>query len=400
LPFLLENEKFKKGTFMQSLYFDVVSGASGDMILASLLDIGVPVGYLRKQLGRLKIPGFTFDVETQKRSGISASHVKLAWDTPRTYRHIHQILDMIKKADFKASVYSRCETVLLRLGNAEAKVHGIPLEKVHFHEVGAIDTIVDVAGICLSLDFLGVQEILFSTLTDGKGTVIVQHGVMPVPVPAVAAMAEGFELKSLDIPTELLTPTGCAVLTALGKQECGGVSGKVLKTGYGCGEKVLQNTPNVLRVFLLENGGGPSGERVVVIESDMDHISGEIMGDVAIRLMREGALDASWIPIFMKKGRPAYRLTVLCAPDKQQELIDLIMVHTRTLGVRTHTVDRVVARRKQGKGRLRGQAIMVKECDYRGLSFTKPEYDALARISDKTGIPVIELMDEYAREKK
>ena len=380
---------------MKTLYFDVMSGASGDMILSSLVDIGVPVAYLRRELAKLKIPGFTFDVEKQKRSGISASHLKMKWDTPRTYRHLHQILAMIKKANYKAGVYSQCEAVLMRLGKAEAKVHGMPLEKVHFHEVGAVDTIVDVAGICLGLDYLGIDKILFSTLTDGKGTVNTRHGIMPVPVPAVAAMAQGFDLRILDISTELLTPTGCAVLTALGKQVKSGISGKVLKTGYGCGDKILADTPNVLRLFLLEAGGESSGEHVAVIESDMDHISGEIMGDVAARLMREGALDASWTPVFMKKGRPAYRLTVLCAPGRQQELIDTIMLHTRTLGVRVHAARRVVAERKPAMGRLRGQAIEVKECSYKGHSFTKPEYESLARISGKAGVPVAELMEEY-----
>jgi uncharacterized protein (TIGR00299 family) protein len=390
----------EKGTTMKTLYFDVMSGASGDMILSSLVDVGVPVAYLHGELAKLRIPGFSFGVEKQKRSGISASHLKMKWDTPRSYRHIHQILDMIKRANYKKSVYSQCEAVLMRLGKAEAKVHDMPLDKVHFHEVGSVDTIVDVAGICLGLDYLGADEILFSTLTDGRGTVKTQHGTMPVPVPAVAAMAEGYALRILDISTELLTPTGCAVLTALGKQEKSGVSGIIIKTGYGCGDKVLENTPNVLRVFLVETGNESAGDSVSVIESDMDHISGEIMGDAAARLMREGALDVSWTPVFMKKGRPAYRLTVLCAPNRQQDLIDTIMLHTRTLGVRVHTARRVVALRIKGKGRLKGQAIEVKECSYKGHSFTKPEYDALAMISGKTGVPVVELMEEYVKGKK
>ena len=385
---------------MKTLYFDVMSGASGDMILSALVDIGVPKPYLRRELAKLKIPGFTFDVEKQKRSGIAASHLKMKWETPRSYRHLHQILAMIKKANYKAGVYSKCEAVLMRLGKAEAKVHDMALEKVHFHEVGAVDTIIDIAGICLGLDYLDVDEILFSTLTDGRGTVTTQHGTMPVPVPAVAAMAEGYELRILDISTELLTPTGCAVLTALGRQEKSGVSGKIIKTGYGCGDKVLEKTPNVLRVFLLEAGGESSGGHVAVIESDMDHISGEIMGDAAELMMRQGALDVSWTPVFMKKGRPGYRLTVLCAPDRQQEFIDIIMLHTRTLGVRVHTARRVVAQRKPARGRLRGQALEVKECSYKGHSFTKPEYEALARISGKTGVPVIELIEEYARGEK
>jgi pyridinium-3,5-bisthiocarboxylic acid mononucleotide nickel chelatase len=382
---------------MSTLYFDVVSGASGDMILSSLVDCGVPVDFLKKELARLNIPGFTFAIEQQKRSGITASHCVMAWDTPRAYRHVRQILDMIKSAGYPERVYRRCEAVLLKLGNAEAKVHGIPLEQVHFHEIGAVDTIVDVAGVCLCLEYLDVTDIRFSTLTDGKGTVTTAHGVMPVPVPAVVAMSEGYDLRILDIQGELLTPTGCALLTALGTQAPAGFCGTINKSGYGCGDKSLDKSPNVLRVFLADSAAAAPADRVCVIESDMDHVSGEIMADAAGRLLALGALDVSWLPAFMKKGRPGYRLSVLCRPDKQQECVDLIMAHTRTLGVRVRLEDRVVMERTQATGTLLGETVEEKECSYKGRSFTKPEYEALARISGKTGVPVIELMEEFVK---
>jgi uncharacterized protein (TIGR00299 family) protein len=380
---------------MKTIYFDVVSGASGDMILSSLIDAGVPVDYLRDQLARLSIPGFALNVEKQKRSSIAASHLILSWDTPREYRHVHQILDMIKSAQFPDRVFERCRAVLMRLGQAEAKVHDMPLEKVHFHEIGAIDTIVDVAGACLALEYLEVEEILFSALTDGRGTVTTAHGIMPVPVPAVAEMMQGFNVRILDIDGELLTPTGCAVLTALGRQQAGGFSGTVIRTGYGCGTKVLDKTPNVLRVLYAESGEGAAQDSVCVIESDMDHVSGEIMADASSRLMRQGALDVSWTPLFMKKGRPGYRITVLCSPETFQEMADSIMINLRTLGVRFHFARRIVAGRSQETGTLRGEPIDEKRCSYKGHSFTKPEYDSLARLSEKTGIPVIQLAEEY-----
>jgi pyridinium-3,5-bisthiocarboxylic acid mononucleotide nickel chelatase len=384
---------------MRTLYFDVVSGASGDMILSSLIDLGVPLEYLRTELAKLSIPGLSIDVEQQKRSGISANLLILHWETPKAYRHVHQILDMIKSAQYPARVYDRCKTVLTRLGQAEAKVHDMPIEKVHFHEIGAVDTIVDVAGICLGFEYLDVEAILFSTLTDGKGTVETAHGRMPVPVPAVAEMAQGFAFKIIDIDAELLTPTGCAVLTALGTQRPAGFSGTIVRTGYACGTKVLDKTPNVLRVFLAEADAKAPGDTVCIVESDMDHISGEIMADVASRLMAQGALDVSWTPVFMKKGRPGYRLTVICTPDSEmrESLIDTVMIGTRTLGVRFHTANRIVAERNQLDGNLRGEPIDEKQCSYKGHSFTKPEYESLSRLSGKTGIPVIELMEEYFR---
>jgi hypothetical protein len=388
---------------MKTLYFDVVSGASGDMILSSLLDLGVPLEHLRTELAKLSIPGLTVGVERKKRSGISAAHLVLHWDDAKEFRHVHQLLDIIKAARYPSRVFDRCSSVLMRLGKAEAKVHGIPLEHVHFHEIGAVDTIVDVAGICLALEYLDAGEILFSRLTDGRGTVETAHGRMPVPVPATAEMAKGFELELLDVDGELLTPTGCAVLTALGSQRPGGFSGTIIGTGYGCGTKELDKTANVLRVFLTEPRAASSDAcGVWVVESDMDHITGEVMADAASRLMALGALDVSWTPVFMKKGRPAYRLTVVCGADEaiRQTLIDAIMIHTRTLGVRFHSVNRVTAERKETEGTLRGEKIEEKQCSYRGHSFTKPEYEALARLSGKTGVPVVELMEEYFRTEK
>jgi pyridinium-3,5-bisthiocarboxylic acid mononucleotide nickel chelatase len=285
---------------MQTLYFDVFSGASGDMILSSLIDLGVPVGHLRQELSRLPIPGFSINVEKVKRSGIVCLRLLLDWtgreaqldyhardnytrhdhgrketldrdldEHPHAQRgnarsrHDHeedagylnprQILDIIKKTAFPDTVFTRCEKILMRIATAEAAVHGVPVEEVHFHEIGAVDTIIDVAGISLCLDYLNADRIFFSTLTDGRGSVRTRHGVMPVPVPAVTKLAEGFSLKRLDIETELLTPTGCGALTALGTQSDVGLNGRILKSGYGCGEKVFDAGPNALRVFLIDS---------------------------------------------------------------------------------------------------------------------------------------------------
>jgi pyridinium-3,5-bisthiocarboxylic acid mononucleotide nickel chelatase len=447
---------------MKTLYFDVFSGASGDMILAALLDVGAPLDHLRTELSRLAIPGLTLDVEKVKRSGIMCSHLKLNWDNrdsqmnhrhlthgdhahqdhshhdhahqnhvhynhedhdhghehsgKRHYEHHHdkhindesgfrnprQILDIIKKAAYNDSVNSRCEKILMRLAKAEAEVHGVSVDEVHFHEIGAIDTIVDIAGICICLDALGVDRILFSTLTDGRGTITTRHGIMPVPVPAVVKLAEGFSFKRLDVESELLTPTGCAVLTALGEQIDGGLDGVIQKSGYGCGDKVLENNPNALRIFLAETTFADDTSQCPVwcIESDMDHISGEIMGDVAGRLMKQGALDVSWSPVFMKKGRPGYRLSVMCAPKTKQALIELVMVHTRTLGVRLQHMERVVAHREISTAQLLGSEIQEKYCSYGNTSFSKPEYESLAKLSETTGKPVIELLEEYFRQAK
>ena len=407
---------------MKTLYFDVLCGASGDMILSSLIDVGVSEDFLRKELTKLAIPGFSISVDKQKRSGIDCSHLTLSWDGlikqvhshadhdhshehhhdhHHQFRNARQILEIIKKADYNERIFSLCEKILGRISEAEAKVHGVSVEEVHFHEIGAIDTIIDVTGISLCLDYLKVNQIEFSTLTDGRGTVSTRHGLMPVPVPATAKLCEGFALKILDIESELLTPTGCGVLTALGKQTGPGPSGTIIKTGYGCGDKVFENSPNAIRVFLLETESnvGFETDTVCCIESDMDHISGEIMGDAAGRFLQAGALDVSWSPVFMKKGRPGYRLSVLCSEEARQKIIDLIMLHTRTLGVRMQRMERTIARRSASTIRFLNSSIEEKSCSYKDNVFTKPEYESLAGLSVKTGKPVIELMEDYFKTK-
>ena len=437
---------------MKTLYFDVLCGASGDMILSSLIDVGVPEDYLRKELAKLSIPGFSLSIDKQKRSGIECSHLMLSWDghddhihahekndrghddpshgpdrkhhehnhhqhkhdhghednhsdhkthEPMPYRNASQILEIIGKAGYNEKVFISCKKILERISGAEAKVHGVTIDEVHFHEIGAIDTIIDVTGISLCMDYLDVNEILFSALTDGRGTELTRYGLMPIPVPAVAKLCEGYKLTILPIDSELLTPTGCAVLTALGKQVDSGISGNILKTGYGCGDKVFEKSPNALRVFLMEteSNAGFETDTVWCLESDMDHISGEIMGDVSSRIMQAGALDVSWCPVFMKKGRPGYRLTVLCSMEQKEEFIDLIMLHTRTLGIRMQRMERTVARRSTANVQFYDSSIQEKYCSYKDSAFTKPEYESLAGLSAKTGKPVIELMEEYIKKK-
>jgi uncharacterized protein (TIGR00299 family) protein len=384
------------------LYFDLLSGASGDMILGTLVDLGVPVKYLNRELGRLAIPGLSVASSKVNRNGIMCVKMTMRWDAPGEYRHLHDILRLIKKAKFDASIQERCEAVLDKIAAAEAMAHGIPKDQVHFHEIGAVDTIVDIVGACLGIDYLKIDEILFSSLTEGHGTVVTEHGILPVPAPATAALCKGFHLTRLPVASELLTPTGAALLTTLGSQALVCPAGTIIGNGNGCGSRVFKEHPNFLRATLLSAESGKkhdANDTVTCIETDMDHISGEIMGTVAALLMDSGCLDVSWTPIFMKKGRPGYRLTVIAFPGIAGELIDLIMVHTRTLGVRFQTMRRVTADRETGPGMLNGYRIREKACSYKGHSFLKAEHDDLVNISRKEGVPVVELAEKHCRGK-
>ncbi|MBN1760143.1 MAG: nickel pincer cofactor biosynthesis protein LarC [Chitinispirillaceae bacterium] len=386
---------------MRVLYFDVLCGAAGDMLLASLIDMGFPVEELEKQLAKLPVEKIGLVVEKVSRSGIRCTRITPKLGHSHVHRHLHDLLELFRAAGVSEAVYGRCEAVLNRLADAEAKVHGIPREQVHFHEVGALDTIVDILGVCMAIDYFKVDTIRFSTLTDGYGTIQSAHGVMPVPVPATAVMIEGFRHATLQIPTELLTPTGAALLTALGEQLPDNWNGTVCATGYGCGSKEFSEHPNFIRAILLETGSGTgmqTFDTVLLLESDMDHVSGEIMGDVAGVLLESGALDVSWLPLYMKKGRPGYRLSVMTRVEDGTAITGLIMRHTRTLGVRVQRIERVTADRRTTAVEFEGTSCSAKECSFNGITFTKPEYEALAKIARNKGIPVLDLMDAFVRQ--
>jgi pyridinium-3,5-bisthiocarboxylic acid mononucleotide nickel chelatase len=414
---------------MRAVYFDLVCGASGDMILAALIDAGAPLAKLQNDLGRLPVHVHV-DAERVTRNGLVCMHMlmgeehahgadqKAASRKAKAHAHGHahksgatghheqrnlaELLRIIREAEFGERVYGRCEKVLRRIGEAEAAVHGIPVEKVHFHEVGAVDTIIDVAGAALCLEYLGLEQVYFGPLTDGCGTVTCAHGVLPVPVPAVSRMAQGFVLRQLDVPTELLTPTGCAILTALGRQVALMPAGTIGAVGSGCGDKVLENRANALRAFMLDVvAGAPAGaDSVCVLESDMDHVSGEVMSFAAEECMAAGALDVSWSPVFMKKGRPGYRLTVLCSDDLRERLADLVILNTRTLGVRYHTAARTIAERASAEVRLLGATVTEKRCSYKGHAFRKLEYEALAALARASNRPLPDVLDDYLRPRR
>jgi uncharacterized protein (TIGR00299 family) protein len=371
------------------------------MILASLIDLGFPVSYLEEQLAKLQIEKITIGIQKVVRNGITCTYITPEWQQAMNYRHLGEILHILRQGKFSEKVYTRCETVLNTLAEAEARVHGIPKDHVHFHEIGAVDTIIDILGVSLALEYLGIDAIQFSTITEGHGSIESEHGVIPVPVPATSVMIQGYDIKILDIPTELLTPTGAAILTSLGKQVSGGIQGTVGKIGYGCGTKVFKNHPNLIRSWIVEQKVDDGSERdfVWVLETDSDHISGEIMGHTAQVLMEQGALDVSYIPIYMKKGRPGYRLSVISSEGDCGKMIDLIMVNTRTLGVRLQHIERVIARRECCEIKFLDNTVGEKRCTYKGYSFSKLEYDSLNSVSKSTGIPIIELMERYIQEK-
>jgi uncharacterized protein (DUF111 family) len=241
------------------LYFELLCGASGDMILASLVDLGVPLSYLRVCFDKLEIPGLTIRQNPTHRSGVSCTQLEITWleAHQQELRNLRSILALLQRGEYPETVVAHCRRVLGRLADAEAQVHAVPVEQVHFHEVGAVDTIVDVLGFALAVDYLRIGEILFTTLTVGSGTIETAHGVLPVPAPATGVMLSGFKVRRLDTGTEILTPTGCAILTACGRQVTEIPRGRALGEGYGCGGKEIPGFADYLRVVHLSDQAGP-----------------------------------------------------------------------------------------------------------------------------------------------
>jgi uncharacterized protein (TIGR00299 family) protein len=380
---------------MKSVHFQMLCGAGGDMILSSLIDLGVPVDHLSAQFARLGIEGLSVGIERKHQGGIDCAHLKISCGEQKFLRHLPHILELIRNAGYQEKILKNCELVFNRLAQAEAAVHGIEVEKVHFHEIGAIDTIVDVLGTCLCLDYLGVEAVSFSAFNTGHGTIIAEHGIMPNPAPATAELIRGYAIKPLDIESEILTPTGAAVLTALGKQVEIIPPCKFIRTGYGCGDRQFAGHPNYLRALLIETEGQPDNNHdiVCVLETDMDHITGEILGFTGEEALAGGALDVTWTPVYMKKGRPGYRLTLLCRPEDMQKFADLIIANTHTLGIRYRMTERLIAGRTALSAKEGNDEILLKNCVYKDMSFTKVEYESLALLARKRKIPLIDLIE-------
>lgn len=380
---------------MRIAYVDCFSGASGDMFLGACLDCGLPLEVLREGLARLPLTGYDLHRETVSRSGIQATrlHVRLTAEE-QPHRHLSDILGIIQESDLPERVKDRSGRVFRALAEAEAAVHGRSVESVHFHEVGAVDAIVDVVGTVLCLERLGVERLYSSALTVGTGWVEAAHGRLPVPAPATAALIRGKPVRQVDTGCELLTPTGAALLVALAEGFGPVPPMRVTSVGYGAGGRDLPRHPNLLRLLVGEAEEPSLTDEVVVLETNLDDTSGEVLGHLGGLLMERGALDAFFVPIQMKKQRPGVLLTVLAEPERASELERLIFTHTGTFGIRRRRVERhklartsEVVETEYGPvrvkvGRLGGEVVVA-----------SPEYEDCARLARSEGVPLRQVLD-------
>ncbi|MBC7252889.1 MAG: nickel pincer cofactor biosynthesis protein LarC [Actinobacteria bacterium] len=379
---------------MKTLYLDAFAGISGDMMLGVLVDLGAPVDILRDTAHRLGLSEADITATRTERKGIGAAKVQVRVverEVVRTYAHIREL---VERSDLSPQAKERSQKVFALLAEAESRIHSRNIEQVHFHELGSADTLVDVVGSMVCLEYLGVEELLCSPLPMGTGMIKTSHGVYPVPAPAVTEILRGIPVYSSGIPTEIVTPTGAAIVAALASEFCLLPPMRIQSVGYGAGDRDLE-IPNVLRGFLGERepaARGRTRERRMVLSANIDDMNPEIYPYVMERLFEAGAEDVWLIPIQMKKSRPAVTISVLAPPPSEEEIKEVIFAETKTLGIRIEEVDkeyldREVMEVSTGFGPVR---VKVARREGRPLNVA-PEYEDCRRAALRHGVPLKEV---------
>jgi hypothetical protein len=383
---------------MRIAYLDCASGISGDMTLGALIDAGVDLAAISAGLDSLGLPGVKLSTKEVKKKGFRATQLVVEHTPEHAHRHLHHIVKMIDAGQLTPRQQDLAKRIFQRLAEAEAKVHGTTIEKVHFHEVGAVDSIADIVGSAIAWDLLAVDRIVASPVPTGGGIITIAHGRSSVPAPATAELLRGVPLVESAVQCELTTPTGAAILSTLVDSYGPLPSMKIERIGYGAGQRDLPEQPNVLRLFVGETADPLASDQVWVLETNLDDVSGELVGYCTTRLWEAGALDVYTTAIQMKKNRPGVTLSVLCEPAKIEKLEKILFRETTTLGVRRWPVSRHKLERKphrvetpwgpvEGKlGWIAGQAP----------SFS-PEFEACSRIAREQNVP---LKDVYEAAQK
>lgn len=391
---------------MTILYFDATAGIAGDMTVAALLDLGVPLDYLQQELGKLGLPDNAYNLTEEQvlRGGMTGRHfmVQLPHEHEHHgsghhhHRHFADIRKMIAVSSLSDRAKELAQRIFLRLAEAEALAHQVAVNEVTFHEVGAVDSIVDIVGTAIGLDWLGVERLCCSSVPLGGGFVETAHGRLPVPAPATAELLKGLAVHNQCGPGERVTPTGAAILAALA-EPCGTMPAMtLLKVGHGAGSKDFSDCPNILRGFLGETGG-QTGDTVLECACNLDDVTPEVIGNTVQRLLAAGALDVWTSAIQMKKQRPGTLLAFLCRPQQQSALADLVMSETGSLGLRIHQQQRLLQQRRIEERQTCWGLVRYKVSD----CSLKPEFDDCCRIAAEQKIPLKQvqarLLEEYGR---
>ena len=388
---------------MRLAYVDAFSGVSGDMLLGALVSAGWPVEALAEVPRRLKLENVAVTVSDVRRGAFVAKRVEVVAPPGQPHRHLHHLRDLIESADFGAEVRQRAIAVFTRLAEAEAEVHGSTVERVHFHEVGAVDALVDVVGVIEGLRALGVDEVACSPLRLGRGSVRSEHGVIPIPAPATALLVRGAPVEMPDIEAELVTPTGAALVTTLATRWGSAPAFTLERVGIGAGHRDLKEQPNVLRLLIGtrasslaadEGDPGMRRRRVAVLETALDDENPQHVASLAARLTEDGALDAMVVPTGMKKGRPGMGVVVIAEPLMAPDLAARIMRETRSLGVRVREEERFELARRVVRVETAFGAIEVKVASLPGGGERAvPEFESVRAAAESHGRTLAEVTE-------
>jgi uncharacterized protein (TIGR00299 family) protein len=381
---------------MRIAYFDCFSGISGDMALGALLDAGAPADKLQEVWNSLPLRGWSYRIEKTTVHGIEATDVTILCDGEQPHRHLSDVLGVIGQSTASARAKEWAGAVFRRLAEAEARVHGTTVERVHFHEVGAIDAIADILGVCVLLDALGVDAVECSPLPMSRGFVKAAHGVIPVPPPAVMELVQGVEVVPDDtVQGETVTPTGAALMVTLARRFGGFPRMRVEQMGYGAGKKRFESRPNLLRVVVGEAVPELPVQDTVLIEVNIDDMNPEWYPAVQRKLFAAGALDVYSVPIVMKHGRPATQLSVLCEPGREIALLEVLFRETTTFGARFSRWQRLCLERRWETVRTRYGEVRVKIGIWNGREVTaSPEYVDCAARAEECGVTLKEVYTE------
>lgn len=437
----------------KKLYLDCGSGISGDMFVAAMIDLGADPDALQKALDSIPADGFFVEIDRVKKSGIDCCdfHVYLDDDcenhdhdmdylygnlTPaagsgcscheepdreehhchcheeghdgeahhccrqgkdhhHTHRGLAEILPMIDACDMTETAKALARKIFRIIGEAEAKAHDLPLDEVHFHEVGALDSIVDVVAAAVTFDSLHIKEVVVPKLTEGTGTVRCRHGVMPVPVPATVNIVSAYKIpmELTGAKGEYVTPTGAAIAAAISTSHQLPPSFVIKKAGLGAGKRIYTDRSGILRAFLIQGEENEDRDKVVKLETDIDDCSGEVLGYVMKKLFKAGAKDVHYAPVFMKKNRPAWELTVICGEDKAEELEQIIFTETTTIGIREYPLRRSVLKREEKEVKTVYGKAAVKQVSLGKITRSYPEYETVKKLAKKNKVPFIEVFD-------
>ncbi len=387
---------------MKIAYFDCFSGISGDMTLGALVDAGLDLNLLKEQLALLRLHDYEISAEKVKRAGICGTKVhvvisskhnhipeKCQGHSHNSHRTFSDIQKIIEESRLHADIKNDSIRIFHRLAAVEAKIHGTSLEEIHFHEVGAIDSIIDIVGSVIGLKHLGIEKIYFSPIPTGHGYTNCEHGTFPIPAPATAELLKEHLLKFVDIEKELTTPTGAAILTTLGEGLPTNPEMRVLQIGYGAGSNNNPSVPNLLRIFIGESIVTPASDEMWVVETNLDNVSGEIVGYTMDKLFEAGAVDVYFTSVQMKKGRPGIIISAIVAEPNLSSVELALFNQTTTFGIRKYKVVRSILIREYKEIESRFGKIRIKIGKLNGdIKSLSPEYEDCKRIAEEQGVPL------------